>query len=180
MTMLKIYSTKDYQLNQSEKKQLHQVMVKGYELTEEEIWGKNYVRLFYPEFEKLIDAGTIYVAFLNNQIVGCINVYSKNENTYGFGLLAVDFNYAGKGIGTALINKAEEIAKANGANFMKIEILRVKDREISHKVVLANYYKRLGYEYSHSEDCSCIIPDWKYELLKSPSNFDFYSKKLFI
>jgi GNAT superfamily N-acetyltransferase len=178
MTMLKIYSTKKYQLNQSEKEQLHQVMVKGYELTEEEIWGKNYVRLFYPEFEKLIDSGTIYIAFSNNQIVGCVNVYPKNEKTFGFGLLAVDFNYTGQGIGTALIKKAEEIAKQNDATHMKIEILRVKKKEIPHKVILANYYKRLGYEFTHSEDCSCIIPEWKYKLLVEPSNFDFYTKQL--
>jgi GNAT superfamily N-acetyltransferase len=178
MTMLKIYSTKEYQLKQFEKKQLHQVMVKGYELTEEEIWGKNYVRLFYPEFEKLINAGTVYVALLNNQVVGCVNVYPKNNNTYGFGLLAVDINYTGQGIGTSLINKAEEVAKKNGATYMKIEILRIKSKEIPHKVILANYYKRLGYEYTHSEDCSCLIPEWKYKLLVEPSNFDFYKKKL--
>jgi len=180
MTMLEILSTKERPLNQSEKKQLHQIMVKGYELTEEEIWGKNYVRLFYEEFVKLIDTGSIYVAFLDNQIVGCINVYKKDEQTYGFGLLAVDFNFSGQGIGTALINKAEEIAKNNGAKYMKIEILRVKNKEVPHKVVLANYYNSLSYKYTHSEDCSCLIPEWKYKLLVEPSNFDFYEKILLI
>ncbi len=176
--MLKIVSTKERQLSETEVKQLHHVMVKGYELTEEEIWGKNYVRLFLPDFKALIDKGNVYVAYLNDLIVGCIHVYKKNNDAYGFGLLSVDFNYAGRGIGTALIQKAEEIAIANHAKQMKIEILRVKDEDVHHKVILANYYKRLGYKYTHSKDCSCLIPEWKYKLLIKPSNFDFYVKDL--
>ncbi len=176
--MLKIYSTKERQLTETEVKHLHQIMVKGYELTEEEIWGKNYVRLFLPDFEKLVNEGQIYVAYLDDKIVGCIQIYQRDESAFGFSLLAVDFNYAHQGIGTALINKAEEIALANGAKQMRIEILRVKDEDVPHKVILANYYKRLGYEYTHSEDCACLIPAWKYKLLVKPSNFDFYVKNL--
>jgi predicted N-acetyltransferase YhbS len=176
--MLTIQSTKDFKLTEKQAKKAHQIMVKGYELTEEEIWGKQYVRLFYNEFKKLIEEGTLFIAFLNEKVVGCINVYPKNKNTYGFGLLAVDIKYTGQGIGAALIKAAEEEAVKNGATQMQIEILRIKKLDVPHKVILADYYKRLGYEYTHSDDCSCLIPEWKYKLLVEPSNFDFYTKKL--
>ena len=59
-----------------------------------------------------------------------------------------------------------------------MEILRLKGQEIPHKVRLADYYKRLGYEHTGSKDSNCLIPDWKYKLLLAPSDFDFYSKEL--
>ena len=77
--MLKILSTKERKLTDNEIKSLHQIMVKGYEITEEEIWGKNYVRLFLPEFKALIDLGNIYVAYFNNTIVGCISFSNSSR-----------------------------------------------------------------------------------------------------
>jgi len=176
--MLKIIPTFQQPLNQVEIKQLHEIMRIAYEVTEIEIWGPNYVRLFIEDFTKLIKNGNIFVAYLDEKIVGSVHIYAKDKNTYSFGLLSVDFSAGGKGIGTALINRVEEEAKKNGATQIKMEILRVKNLDVPHKVRLAQYYTRLGYSYTHSEDCACIIPDWKYKLLVQPSDFDFYVKKL--
>ena len=176
--MIEIYSTKKKPLTELEIFHLHEIMVAGYERTEEEIWGKNYVRLFLTDFKLLVEQGVIYVAYYNNIIAGCIHIYPKDKMTYGFSLLAVDEKYLKKGIGKKLIETAEEIAIKNKAKFMKIEILRVKDIDVQHKVILANFYEKLGYKYVHSKDCSCLIPEWKYKLLVKPSNFDFYTKNL--
>jgi len=176
--MLKIIPTSQRPLNQDEIVQLHEIMRIAYEVTEIEIWGPNYIRLYIEDFTRLIESGNIFVAYLNNKIVGSVHIYSKDKNTYSFGLLSVDFNVGGQGIGTALIERVEEEALKNGAKQIKMEILRVKNLDVPHKIRLANYYKRLGYQYDHSEDCACIIPDWKYKLLKKPSDFDFYVKKL--
>lgn len=176
--MLKIIPTSIKPLSDSEIKEVHEIMRIAYEVTEEEIWGPNYIRLFIEDFTQLVGEGNIYVAYLNHKIVGSVHVYPKDEQTYSFGLLSVDFNVGGQGIGTALINRVEKEAKKNGATQVKMEILRVKSKDIPHKLRLAQYYERLGYIYSHSEDCACIIPDWKYKLLVEPSNFDFYTKQL--
>jgi len=178
--MLKIFPTSEKPLNQAQIEKVHDIMCIAYEKTEEEIWGENYVRLFLEDYTKLILEGNIFVAYLNDVIVGSIHIYQKDKQTYTFSLLSTDFNYGGQGIGTALINRVEAEALKNGANQVKMEILRVKDINVPHKVRLHNYYKRLGYNYTHSEDCACIIPDWKYKLLVAPSNFDFYCKKLAI
>ena len=176
--MLQIISTSIKPLNSVQTKQVHNIMQISYEKNEEEIWGENYVRLFEEDFEKLIKEGNIFVAYLNDIIVGSVHIYETSKGTYTFSLLSADFNYSGQGIGTALINTVEEEAIKNGATQIKIEILRVKNTNVPHKVRLHNYYLRLGYNYTHSEDCSCLIPDWKYKLLVEPSNFDFYVKKL--
>jgi len=176
--MLKIISTSERPLSKEEIVIAHNILYVAYKVTEEEIWGKNYDRLFIEDYTKLVEEGTIFVAYLNGKIVGSVHAYVKDVDTYKFGLLSTDFSYGGQGIGTALIKRVEEEAIKNKATQIKIEILRVKDKEIPHKLRLANYYDRLGYKFTHAEDCSCIIPDWKYKLLVAPSNFDFYSKTL--
>jgi len=176
--MLKIIPTSERTLTITEISQAHEIMRIAYEVTEEEIWGKNYIRLYIEEFTKLVEAGDVYVAYLNDIIVGSIHIYQKDADTFTFSLLSVDFNLGGKGIGSALIKRAEEEAIKKKASFVKIEILRVKGIDIPHKIRLHNYYKRLGYNYTHSADSDCLIPDWKYKLLVKSSDFDFYSKKL--
>lgn len=178
MLMIQILSTYEKQLTPSQIKQAHEILRVAYEVTEEEIWGKNYNRLFIEDFTTLVEAGEIYVAYLDDLIVGSIHIYQKNKDTYKFSLLSVDFNHGGKGIGTALINRAEEEAIKNGAKQIKIEILRVRGKDVPHKIRLHKYYERLGYKYTHTADSDCLIPAWKYKLLVNPSDFDFYCKLL--
>lgn len=176
--MLKIIPTSEKQLTPSEIKEVHEIMRIAYAETEAEIWGKNYVRLFLPDYTKLIEEGNIFVAYLNGKIVGSVHIYQKNKDTYTFSLLSADFNVGGQGIGTALVKRVEEEALKHGAKFIKMEILRLKGIDVPHKIRLHNFYERLGYNYTHSADSDCIIPDWKYKLLVKPSDFDFYSKDL--
>ena len=176
--MLKILSTSEKQLTPLEISQAHEILRIAYEVTEVEIWGENYIRLFLKEFTELVLEGNIFVAYLNDVIVGSVHVYQKDVNTYKFSLLSVDLKFGGQGIGSALIKKAEEEAIKNNATQIKIEILRVKGVDLPHKIRLHNFYQRLGYTYTHSANSDCIIPDWKYKLLIKPSDFDFYTKEL--
>tara|TARA_B100000809_G_C14916312_1_gene451741 strand:+ start:40 stop:576 length:537 start_codon:yes stop_codon:yes gene_type:complete len=178
MPMLEIINTSDKQLSSSQIKEAHKILRTAYEVTEKEIWGADYDRLFIEDFTELVKSGNIFVAYLDHEIVGSVHVYSKDRDTYTFSLLSVDFDKGGKGVGTALIKRAEKEAIKHGANQIKIEILRVKNVDVPHKLRLHNYYQRLGYLHTGSEDCSCIIPEWKCKLLIAPSDFDFYSKKL--
>ena len=176
--MIEIVNANSAQFNEYDLKELYNIVVKGYELTESEIWGENYIRVFFKDYRDLIDSGEIRLALFNGKIAGGIHGYAVNETTYAFSLLATDFNLKGKGIGTALIRALEIEAKNLGATSMTIEILRVKHKEIEGKITLARFYERLGYAYTHSEDCICKIPQEKYKKLKAPSNFDFYVKAI--
>jgi len=176
--MIEIKNANDDQFSPSDIQQLYDIVIKGYELTEAEIWGLNYVRIFPEDYDKLIAEGSVLVATMKNQVVGGVYFYKIDPNTYGFGLLATDFNFKSKGIGATLIEAVEMIAKNNGANAVTIEILRVKGVDVPSKLILAEYYERLGYHYTHSEDCSCKIHSEKYKRLIAPSDFDFYTKKI--
>lgn len=157
---------------------LYNIVIKGYEITEAEIWGKNYVRVFRPEYDSLIEKGQILIAKYNGEVAGGIHFYRIDNKRFTFSLLATDFRNAGKGIGKLLIEKIEfETLKAGGVS-VQMEVLRVKDKDTESKLRLDKFYKKLGYTYSHSEDCICKIPIEKYKKLEAPSNFDFYIKEL--
>lgn len=176
--MIQILSTSEKPLSASAIKEAHNIMRIAYESTEEEIWGKNYERLFLEDFSELVEKGEIFVAYKDGSIVGSVHVYAKDKETFKFSLLSVSTNYGGKGVGTALVQRAEEEAKTHGASQVKIEILRVRGVDVPHKLRLHDYYIRLGYEHTHSSDSSCLIPAWKHKLLVAPSDFDFFCKKL--
>ena len=164
--------------SKKELEQVYHILIKGYELTEAEIWGVNYVRIFYDDFLELVKKNEILMAKLNDAIAGCIHYYKNEDNTYTFSLLASDFNLAGKGVGSALIKKVELIAKQNGADAVKMEVLRVRGIAVPSKIRLHEFYLKLGYKYTHSLDCACKIPPEKYKKLIAPSDFDFYMKTL--
>lgn len=158
--------------------ELYEIIIKGYELTEEEVWGPKYVRVFRPEYDRLIEKGEVLIAFYNGKVAGGIHHYSINDQGYTFSLLAVNFSLGGLGIGKALIDEIENIAISKKAKQIKIEVLRVRGVDTIAKLKLAKFYDRLGFKYSHSKDCSCLIYQEKYEKLKAPSDFDFYIKQL--
>jgi GNAT superfamily N-acetyltransferase len=165
-------------LSEQEVNSLYQIIIKGYELTEEEVWGKNYVRISKADYIDLITKGQILVAKFKGSIAGGIHYYEAQPGIYTFSLLGTDFMLAGKGLGTALIQSVEDRAKKAGATAIEMEVLRVKTFDTESKLRLAKYYQKLGYHYTHSADCSCKIPAEKYSRLKAPSDFDFYRKMI--
>ncbi len=164
--------------SQEEIDQLYNIIIKGYELTEEEVWGKHYIRIFRPEFDALVNQKQVLIAKYNGIVVGGIHHYQLANEVYTFSLLATDFAFSGKGFGTALIEAVEDIALKTGHKKVQMEILRVKGLDTVSKLKLAKFYEKLGYQYTHSEDCSCKIPMPKYGRLKAQSDFDFYVKSL--
>lgn len=174
--MLEIVNASLPRFSEDDIQKLYDIVIKGYELTEEEVWGKKYIRIFPEEYKALVKKKEVLVALYDNEIVGGIQYYFPDKATSTFSLLATNFVFKGKGIGTALINEVEKLAKIAGASMIKIEILRVRGLDVDCKMVLANYYNRLGYKYTHSEDCICKIHAEKYKKLEAPSDFDFYEK----
>ncbi len=176
MIEIKIANTETIQV--AEVQLLYDIIIEGYAVTEKEVWGNNYVRIFPDDYHALIKKNEILVALYNGKVAGGIHVYPINSKIYTFSLLATNFQLKGKGIGSALIYAVEQMARENGAEKVTLEILRVKNIEVDSKTRLANFYKRLGYSYTNSEDCICKIPLVKYQKLLNPSDFDFYEKVL--
>ena len=124
-----------------------QIINEAYDLTEGVMFKENYVRTHVGEIEKKVKKNTMLVARIGEEIVGGIYTEQLDKEKSTFGMLAVDPNYMGMGIGNKLITAAEERALQLGSRFMNIEIVRSHKIPMPHKDVLFTWYQRLGYEY---------------------------------
>jgi len=161
------------ELSELDLQRMHGILQHAYAVTEVEIWGENYSRMSLEEFISLVKKGEIILAKINNETVGSIHVYPLSKDVYAFGLLSADFTKKGLGIGRSLISAAEEFAKNN-------EILKPRDFEVPVKLILHDWYERLGYTYITSMLFEERKPNKteKAKQLKVPSVFDCYEKSL--
>lgn len=158
----------------------YEILIFAYAKTEVEIWGENYSRISRNEFEKLIQKEEVYFAFDNEKIAGCIHLNKISNDTYSFGLLAVDFNLKGKGVGSELIGFIEKIAQEKGGKRMLLEILKPAIEVLPTKKLLHEWYTRLGYTFNETMPFLALKQDKieKAKELKVPAVFDCYSKNL--
>ncbi len=173
--MLQIQSAK--LASHQQRIQLYEFLIIAYAVTEIEVWGPNYVRIEFENYNQLIEKGEVLIAYFDGEVVGGIHYSHRAESTYSFSLLCADFNKSGLGIGRALIEEVETIAKSNQAKAIEIEILRPKGIEVPFKVRLKDWYEKLGYVYTHSQNFAIVRPEGAKKLI-CPSDFDYYHKKL--
>lgn len=174
---IQIHSSANENLTRKEKELLHNIMRQAYAETEIEIWGENYVRMDREEYFDLIYQGSILYATLENEICGSIYFYRITDDVYGFSLLCTREGYKHKGVGRTLIEAVEAEAKKTGASSIQIEILRPRDFDTEPKTILRKWYESLGYTFLSSDNFADSSPDQAL-LLKVPSNFDRYIKKI--
>lgn len=173
-----IRSAYELNLSATQFERLFNIIRIAYAETEKEVWGEGYVRVSREHLQEHINDDEIIVALIDDEIVGGIRVYEKKSNCWTFGLLGAAFEHKGKGIGRALIAAAEDKAKSAGAKEMSIEILRAIDIDTDFKVHLAEWYQRLGYEFTGKIDVMSVYADAeKWARLVNPSEFDCYVKR---
>jgi predicted N-acetyltransferase YhbS len=85
----------------------------------------------------LLQKGKFLLAEESGALVGCVYVELQGERGY-FGLLAVDPTQQRAGLGSRLIDLAEEYCRRAGCRFMDITIVNLR-------TPLFGYYARLGY-----------------------------------
>jgi len=175
--MLEIKTFPDTRLTKEDLESLHTILESGYRIAESDLWVKPYARIAFGDFLNLVREDRILIAFYNKKIVGCIHYYQKTTKKFGFGLLAVDFDYKGLGIGRGLISQVERLASKKGAEIMELELLRPKGVNVPFKERLREWYERMGYVYTHSQNFAEIKPV-KAQNLKRPSDFDYYTKSI--
>lgn len=112
-------------------KDIQKIMVQLHELHVElrpDIYQSNEVVLSHSRFEELIKNKTYLVAELNRRIVGLLYYsiqYKDDDNhvkrtTLYIHTIAVDDNFKGKGIGTALLDYVKQLKKEK--NYTSIEL----------------------------------------------------------
>src|SRR5690606_2486147 len=101
-----------------------------YAVAEDGMWLAGTARTDRDEIECCAREGTVRLARLDGQVVGCIRVVRIDDTTAEFGMLAVDPTIRGKGIGRKLIDSAESECAARGFETMQLEVIRPRDRSL--------------------------------------------------
>ena len=91
-------------------------------------------RISVAETRKYFEKGAFLVA---GEFAGVVYVELRGSRAY-FGLLSVDPNRQGEGIGRALIAAAEDFARDNGCFYMDINVVNLRTE-------LPPMYRKLGY-----------------------------------
>jgi GNAT superfamily N-acetyltransferase len=110
------------------------------------------------------DKGRFLLAESDGKIAGCNYVELRGPIGY-FGLLSVDPEHQGRGLGKILIEQAEDFCRAAGCTRMQIRVL-------NHRTELPPFYEKLGYHVARIEEVE-QVPS---ALL--PYNFILMEKKL--
>lgn len=95
-------------------------------------------RIDLPDLLKHMEKGEFLVAEEAGELAGCVYLEVRRPDLCYFGLLAVDPNKQGRGIGLKLIEAAENYGREAGCPVMEIRILDLRTE-------LPPFYEKLGY-----------------------------------
>ena len=101
-----------------------------------------------------------------DEIIGAVRVSTDGDRGH-FGMLSVAPEAQGTGLGRALIESAEEFARARGCTWMDLEVA-------SPRAELPPFYRKFGYEVSGTAEW----PQDALAELKSPAHFIVMSRTL--
>jgi GNAT superfamily N-acetyltransferase len=85
----------------------------------------------------LLDTGKFFLAESEGMLLGCVYVEPRSNRSY-LGLLAIDPAKQQSGLGSALMEAAEDYCRGLGFSFMDIKI-------VNHREDLPAFYRKRGY-----------------------------------
>ena len=116
------------------------------------------------EVRDLMKKGTFLLTEENEELIACVYLEPRGDRFY-LGLLSVERSRQKAGLGSFLMNAAEDYARAHGALAMDLQIVNVRTE-------LPSYYRRFGY----TETGTAPFPPHK--KTKIPCHLVIYSKNL--
>lgn len=94
-------------------------------------------RITQTEIEQLLTKGAFLLAEVDEKLNGCVYVELRGERSY-LGLLSVDPACQQAGVGSLLMNEAEQYCRERGSHFMDILIVSLRED-------LPAFYRKRGY-----------------------------------
>lgn len=176
-------SNKDYiasfNIKDGEEEKISNIVNLAYKRGENGMW-KIYGRTNPDEIKNFCNNNNIIVIKENDTIVGSIyvtNSFNNNSNLGELGMLAVNEDYLGQGVGSLLIKCAEEYCKKSNCKQIRLELLAPKDYVHPFKNRLDQWYTKLKYVKGKTEDFMTAFPQIAPNLAV-PCNFTVYIKDL--
>ena len=148
-----------------------------YDDSEGNIWKKEHQRIAKPRLLEIIAKKELLLAVAGTEICGCIHLEPMDGTIFKFKMLVANPKFKGKGVGSVLVNFAEEEARKNGALKMQLELLVPTEFEHPDKVFLNKWYTRIGYQ-KVAEESVDAAHDGLSKLLKTACLAEIYQKVL--
>jgi len=156
---------------------LVEMINKVYLKSEGDIWIEGHNRISQERLTEVIQNKELLIAIHQNKICGCIHLEKMDQNHYKFKMLVTNPKFKGKGLGSLLVNFAEQQVKELGASTMQLELLVPTEFEHPDKVFLTNWYTRIGYEKVGEHDVDYVHQGIS-QFLKTPCKAVVYQKKI--
>ena len=121
-------------------------------------------RIDLAETMEHLGKGMFLLAEAEGRLAACNYVELRGDSGY-FGLLSVDPEFQGRGLGRTLIAQAEDLCRLAGCEKMQIRVL-------NHRTELPPFYERLGYEVARIEEVEQVAS------ARMPYNFLVMEKAL--
>jgi GNAT superfamily N-acetyltransferase len=146
-------------LEASKIKQLATLINEVYDNAESGMWRCSGTRTNPSEVERLLRNQALILAEIDAMIVGAVNVNLMNNGIGEFGMLVADLNQHGKGIGSALVDRAERWARDMACHTMRLELLTPRNWTHPSKEFLKQWYSRIGYTPQTTEPFEILHPE---------------------
>jgi len=112
-----------------------------------------------------MSGGTFLVAEDAGGLAGCVYIETQDTRSY-LGLLSVQPERQGEGLGRQLVAAAENLARKSGSRVMDLRVISARGER------LLPFYQRLGYEFVRTEPFPADL------ITKAPSHYILMSKPL--
>ena len=130
-----------------------------YDDAERGMWKRNGTRTNPAEVVRLLRARALILAEIDGVLVGSVSVNLLSDGVGEFGMLVADRRYRGCGIGSALVEQAEQWARKQGCHTMRLELLTPRHWKQPSKEFLKSWYSRIGYAPRTTEPLDVMYPD---------------------
>jgi GNAT superfamily N-acetyltransferase len=137
-------------------KRLSDLINEVYDHAESGMWKRKGTRTNPAEVERLLRTQALILAEIDGELVGSVNVNVMGDGVGEFGMLAADPNHRGKGIGSALVDRAENWAREMKCHTMRLELLTPRNWTHPSKEFLKKWYSRIGYEPQATESLEIL------------------------
>jgi GNAT superfamily N-acetyltransferase len=145
-------------------KRLSDLINDVYDEAESGMWKRKGFRTNPAEVERLLRAQALILAEIDGAIVGSVNVNLMRDGVGELGMLAADLDHRGMGIGSALVDRAENWARDMACHTMRLELLTPRNWTHPSKEFLKNWYSRIGYKPQATESLETLHPELVSEL----------------
>ncbi|OAA49558.1 Acyl-CoA N-acyltransferase [Metarhizium rileyi] len=109
--------------------------------------------------------------------VGCVYVKQLSPTLGNFGMLAIDAEHQGGGLGRAMVRFAEEHCRDKGCTVMQLELLVPATSEHAFKSRMQAWYQRMGYRLVKLGNFNQDYPDLA-PRLAGPAEYRVFEKHL--